>query len=100
MKKKDIRKESNEFLIHRIAQLEMLFSEMFRTSVIDFNFSNESFYKKFDTDNVKKIKNFVAILDDFLTIIQELRSRDFSLIEIADMESVQGFLQRSFSEKL
>lgn len=47
---------------------------------------NKLNYKKYDTQNVKVIKELIADLQHQLKVIQELRSRGYTLGEIAELE--------------
>jgi hypothetical protein len=99
MRKKETKLYSDDELIHKLKQIEHDIHEHYPNVRVDFSFIDESYFKKFDTKNVKKIKDFIHYMEDFFLVIQELRSRHYALIEIAEFEEQLGFLHRSFSEK-
>lgn len=98
MKKKQIKNYDIHELIKHFSIVEKKFAQHFPNASIDFGFSKLPF-KKYDTEHMKKIKLFSALLDEFTLVIQEFRSRGFSLIQISDYENEQSFIKNSFVER-
>ena len=101
LKKKQFKAHNVNDLIRALRDTESLFKDKFPNAHLDFNLIN-MFYKKFDTQSYRKMKEFSIILNQFLTIVQEFRSRGFSLIDIGDFENgthSYRIIQNSFLEK-
>lgn len=102
LKKKEIKNLDNDLLIAKFINLQNDFSTLYPEAVINFNF-DKNFYKKDDLSHIKKIKTFIDITEDFLVVIQELRSRNYSVSDITDMEFAKfdsGILFKSFLGKV
>jgi hypothetical protein len=102
LKKKEIKSLDNDLLFAKFINLQKEFSVLYPEAVINFNF-DKNFYKKDDPSHIKKIKNFIDKTEDFLIVIQELRSRNYTISDITDLELSKfdnGILFKSFIGKL
>ena len=102
LKKKQVKTFDIQYLIKELRSIEQEIYEKFPFSHIDFNIG-DAYLKKYDIESFAKMKDFVTLLQNLLTVIQEFRSRGFSLVDISDFENnpmyVNRILQYSFVEK-
>lgn len=98
LNKKSIRFYDIHNLIDALNDTQKLIHDMFPDKLLDFNFIG--YFKKQDTDKMRNIKEFIILFDNLFVIIQEFRSRGYSLLEVSDFENSNDYLLRkSFKEK-
>lgn len=101
MSKKQVKNYDILYLIQQLREVENRLKSEYPDVNIEFDFEGQ-YYKKYDIDNFRKMKNLHALIGIFLTLVQEFRSRGYSIVDISDFENGEQnvqILKKSFSKK-
>lgn len=101
MQKKYMKSYNMQSLIKLLNHTQETLIREFPDTTVNFNF-DKKYYKKHDSKNFRKQKRLIQLLQELSLIVQEFRSRGFSLIQIADLETDNHskILQSSFREEV